>query len=35
VLVIKLLFEEGLLLDEFPEYGKYANKVKRLIPGIW
>jgi protein-S-isoprenylcysteine O-methyltransferase Ste14 len=30
----RLRFEEELLRREFPGYGEYARKVKRLIPGV-
>ena len=34
-LVIKMLFEEGLLKKQFAEYGAYIKTTKRLIPIIF
>lgn len=34
-LLLKLLYEEGLLRNQFDNYSDYAKKTKRLIPGIF
>jgi len=34
-LVIKLGYEERLLLERFPEYEGYRRQIKRLIPFVW
>lgn len=34
-LVVKLRYEERLLLDRFPEYEVYRRQTKRLIPFVW
>ena len=34
-LLIKLLYEERLLLARFPTYKKYQTRTARLIPFIW
>ena len=34
-LAVKLLYEERLLRERFPEYGQYKQKTRRLIPGVW
>ncbi len=35
VLVIKINYEETLLLRTFPTYAAYARRTARLFPGIW
>jgi protein-S-isoprenylcysteine O-methyltransferase Ste14 len=35
VLVVKLRFEEGLLMAKFPDYADYARRTRRLVPGLW
>lgn len=35
VLIIKLGWEEQMLLQKFPMYGEYLQKTFRLIPGIF
>ena len=34
-LVIKMIFEEGLLLKHYPGYKDYMKKTKRVIPFVW
>jgi len=34
-LLIKLQYEERLLMDRFPEYEAYRRQTKRLIPFVW
>jgi protein-S-isoprenylcysteine O-methyltransferase Ste14 len=34
-LLIKLQYEERLLMDRFPEYEAYRGQTKRLIPFVW
>lgn len=34
-LMLKLLFEESLLLQYFPDYASYRKKTWRIIPGIF
>jgi protein-S-isoprenylcysteine O-methyltransferase Ste14 len=34
-LLIKLLYEERLLLARFPTYKNYQIRTKRLIPFVW
>lgn len=34
-LVVKMLFEEGLLCEHYPEYKSYMQKTKRVIPFVW
>jgi protein-S-isoprenylcysteine O-methyltransferase Ste14 len=35
-LIFRIVVEERLLMEEFGEqYRTYAQKTKRLIPGIW
>jgi protein-S-isoprenylcysteine O-methyltransferase Ste14 len=34
-LLIKLQYEERLLIERFPEYEAYRRKTKRLIPFVW
>ena len=34
-LLIKLQYEEGLLLAHFPNYAQYQKNTKHLIPWIW
>ena len=31
----KLHYEEGLLMERFPEYDAYRRQTKRLIPFVW
>ena len=34
-LIVKMKFEESLLLQKFPEYAEYMKRTKRLVPFIW
>lgn len=34
-LVVKMIFEEGLLCMHFPDYKSYMQKTKRVVPFIW
>lgn len=34
-LLVKLRYEEGLLLAKFPQYKEYAHNTKRLVPFIF
>ena len=34
-LVVKMIFEEGLLLKHYPGYKDYMKKTKRVIPFVW
>ena len=34
-LVVKMIFEEGLLCNHYPGYKDYMNKTKRVIPFVW
>ncbi len=34
-LLIKLQYEERLLMERFPEYEAYRGQTKRLIPFVW
>jgi len=34
-LLIKMKFEEKLLLGKFPEYEQYLKRTKRVLPWIW
>jgi protein-S-isoprenylcysteine O-methyltransferase Ste14 len=34
-LLIKLQYEERLLIERFPEYEAYRRKTKRLLPFVW
>jgi len=34
-LLIKLQYEERLLIERFPEYEAYRRQTKRLIPFVW
>jgi protein-S-isoprenylcysteine O-methyltransferase Ste14 len=34
-LVVKMIFEEGLLCKHYPDYKDYMNKTKRVIPFVW
>jgi protein-S-isoprenylcysteine O-methyltransferase Ste14 len=34
-LVVKLRYEEGLLLGHFPEYAAYSQRTRRLIPFVY
>lgn len=34
-LVIKLSYEESLLLQHFPDYAAYRQRTRRLIPFVW
>lgn len=34
-LVVKMVYEESLLCDRFPEYKNYMKETKRVIPFIW
>lgn len=35
VLVIKMIYEEGLLCNHFTDYRAYMQKTKRVIPFVW
>jgi protein-S-isoprenylcysteine O-methyltransferase Ste14 len=32
---LKAAREEEWLAEQFPEYGRYAGRVRRFIPGVW
>jgi protein-S-isoprenylcysteine O-methyltransferase Ste14 len=34
-LVVKMIFEEGLLCKHHPGYKSYMQKTKRVIPYVW
>ena len=34
-LVVKMIFEEGLLCKHYPGYKYYMKKTKRVIPFVW
>ena len=34
-LVVKMIFEEGLLCKHYPGYHDYMKKTKRVIPFVW
>ena len=34
-LLVKMIYEEGLLCDHFPDYRSYMQKTKRVIPFVW
>lgn len=34
-LLVKIRYEEGLLLERFSDYGQYQKKTYRLIPGLY
>jgi len=34
-LLVKLQYEERLLMERFPEYEAYRRQTKRLIPFVW
>lgn len=34
-LMVKLRYEESLLMERFPEYKAYRRQTKRLIPFVW
>lgn len=34
-LIVKMLYEEGLLSGHFPGYKTYMEKTKRVIPFVW
>ena len=34
-LVVKMLFEEDLLCNHYPDYVEYMTKTKRVIPFVW
>ena len=34
-LVVKMIFEEGLLCKHYPGYKSYMEKTKRVIPFVW
>lgn len=34
-LILKLRYEEALLVRQFPNYAPYQMRTKRLVPGIW
>lgn len=35
ILLVKLRYEERLLVHRFPEYPSYAARTRRLVPGLW
>lgn len=35
ILLVKLRYEESLLIERFPEYDAYRRQAKRLIPFVW
>jgi protein-S-isoprenylcysteine O-methyltransferase Ste14 len=35
ILLVKLRYEESLLMERFPEYDAYRRQTKRLIPLVW
>jgi protein-S-isoprenylcysteine O-methyltransferase Ste14 len=34
-LIVKMIYEEGLLCQQFPGYKFYMQKTKRVIPFVW
>jgi protein-S-isoprenylcysteine O-methyltransferase Ste14 len=34
-LVIRMLSEEKLILQQYPEYAEYARRTKRVLPGVF
>jgi protein-S-isoprenylcysteine O-methyltransferase Ste14 len=34
-LVLKMVYEEGLLRQHFPDYKSYMQKTNRVIPFVW
>jgi len=34
-LVVKMIYEEGLLSQQFTDYKTYMQKTKRIIPFVW
>ena len=34
-LIVKMIFEEGLLIRHYPGYASYMKKTKRVIPFVW
>jgi protein-S-isoprenylcysteine O-methyltransferase Ste14 len=34
-LVVKMIYEESLLCEHFPDYKNYMKETKRVIPFIW
>ena len=34
-LLIRMRSEEILLLERYPEYGEYARRTARILPGVW
>lgn len=34
-LVVKMIYEEALLSQHFPDYKSYMKKTKRVIPFVW
>jgi len=34
-LIVKMIYEEGLLCNHFPDYKAYMQKTKRVIPFVW
>jgi protein-S-isoprenylcysteine O-methyltransferase Ste14 len=34
-LVVKMIYEEGLLCNHFPDYKAYMQKTERVIPFVW
>ena len=34
-LIVKMIFEEGLLCQHYPGYKSYMKKTKRVIPFVW
>jgi protein-S-isoprenylcysteine O-methyltransferase Ste14 len=33
--IVRLLCEETFLFQHYPEYSRYAQATKRLLPGLW
>lgn len=33
--ILRLLCEERLVTERYPEYNAYAQRTKRLLPGLW
>ena len=34
-LIVKMIFEEGLLIRHYPGYKDYMSKTKRVLPFVW
>ena len=33
--IVRILWEERLLVERYPEYREYARATRRMIPGMW